>query len=71
MTRKIIEVQGREETEWVAKVTADVPDAVLKLDDPDELSRWVELNVPATDIMMARTILTTKTEHTGADITTE
>jgi hypothetical protein len=68
--RKIIEVQGREEIEWVAHVTVDVPEAVLQLDDPDGLAQWVELNVDAENIKEARQVVTSKVEQTGADIVT-
>lgn len=70
MPKKTIEVQGRNEVDWSARLTVDVPDAVLRLDDPEALSEWVELNVPAEDIDRAKTVLTVKVEQTGADIVT-
>jgi hypothetical protein len=66
--RKIVEVQGRDEVDWVSQVTVDVPDAVLRLDDPDALSEWVGLNVPSEDIKRAQRVLTVKVEQIGADI---
>lgn len=70
MPKKTIEVQGRNEVDWSARLTVDVPEAVLQLDDPEALSEWVELNVPAEDIDRAKTVLTVKVEQTGADIIT-
>lgn len=69
VARKKIEVQGTTESDWVARIEVEVPDKVLALDDPDALSEWVELNVPASVLDKARETLTTKVTHTAADLT--